>query len=221
MRREWGATGLGVYRPPRLSLARRKRIAEELRSWDFGLRAPQSLLDDLAAAVGRYDSLRHIRETSRPAAVRENLSTALKTAERLNERLNRLDGNSRLLIQKAAKVDIVSLQKQLEPIVQALFGASQLAKQYPNKGNLPENERLFLAADVLCALKTHLGKRSRKALEGGCFEAILNVVLEEALKKPRKDLETVSGSLVDLVLSSKVRIERPDDVVEYRRPQQR
>jgi hypothetical protein len=218
--REWGATGVGKDFPPRLTSARRSRIADELRGWEFILPDPKSFLDDLAAAIGRYDSFRHIRETSRPAAVRENLNAALEAATKLNQRLNALDGNSHSLIEEATKVDFPTLREHLDPIVRALFAASRLAKQYPNKGNLPENERLFLAADVRDALNTHLGANSSKALEGGCFEAILKVVLAEALKE-RKDLEAIARSLVDQVLSGKVKAKHPDGVVEYSRPQQR
>jgi hypothetical protein len=221
MRRAWGATGVGKYFPPRLASAKRSRIADELRGWAFILPDPKSFLDDLAAAIGRYDSLRHIRETSRSAAVRENLSAALKAAEKLNERLNALDGNSHSLIEEATKVDFPTLREHLDPIIRALFAASQLAKQYPQKGNLPENERLFLAADVRDLLNTHLGVSSCKAVEGGCFEAILTVVLEEALSKQRKDVEALAGSLVDQVLSGSVKTEHPDGVVGYSRPQRR
>jgi hypothetical protein len=221
MRRAWGATGVGRYCPPRLTSASRKRIADELRSWNFILPDPEPFLDCHAAAIGQYDSSRHMRDTSRPAAVRANLNAALQAATKLNQRLNALDGNSCLLIKEAANVDKRSLRNKLDPIVQALFAASVLAKQYPNKGNLPENERLFLAADVRRALNTHLGANSSKALEGGCFEAILTVMLEEALRKQRNDVEALAHSLVDQVLSGSVKTEHPGGVVEYSRPQRR
>jgi hypothetical protein len=227
--REWGATGVGKYFPPRLSPARRKRIADELRSWDLNLQNLDSLVEDLAAAIGRYDSLRHMRNTSRPAAVRGNLQAALNAAEKLKERLNGLDGNSWLLIDKAGIRDSLSLLDHLHPIVQTLFKASRLAHQYTVRGNLSENERLFLAADVLHVLRKHLGVSSGRALEQGCFEAILNVVLEEAFRKSRRDIEGIAQSLVDQAFPAeravssdrKIRLEHPDGTVEYQRPQRR
>jgi hypothetical protein len=126
-----------------LSPARRERIADELRRSDLNLQNVASLLEALTAAIGRFDSWRDLREKSRPANVRENLKAALKAAERLNKRLYALDGNSScLLIREAAHVDALSLHRQLDAIVQPLFAASQLAQEYPHKGNLPETERL-------------------------------------------------------------------------------
>jgi hypothetical protein len=226
--REWGATGVGKYFPPRLSPARRKRIAAELQSWDLSLQGLHLLVEDLAGAIGRYDSFRHIRETSRPAAVRENLNAALKAAMELNERLNALDGNSCLLIREAGHEDIQSLHRHLEPIVRALFAALQLAGQYPAKGNLPEDERERVAADVLNVLETRLGVSSGKLGEG-CFEAVLTVVIEEALRRPRKDAQSIVSNLVDRVIRAdqarssdkKIRIEHPGGTVEYQRPQRR
>jgi hypothetical protein len=124
-------------------------------------------------------------------------------------------------MEEATNVGSVSLHEHLLPIIQALSGAARLAKQYPQKGNLPENERLFLAADVRDLLNTHLGVNSGKAVEGGCFEAILTVVLEEALSKQRKDVQALARSLVDQVLSGSVKTEHPDGVVGYSGPQRR
>jgi hypothetical protein len=213
-----GCDGIGKYFPPRLTSARRLRIEEELRGWDLILPGSKPLLDDLAAAVGRYDRFRYIRETSRPAAVRGNLDAALKAATKLNQRLNALDGKSCLLINEAANVDLVSLHNDLNRIVEALFAASLIAKQYPTKGNLPKNERLFLAAEMRDVLNAHLGVNCSKALEGGCFEAILGVVLKEALRKATERRRGLARSLVYQVLSGSVKTEHPDGVVEYIRP---
>ena len=219
MERRWGATGVAQYYPPRLSPSGRKRIEEELRSDGVDLPNPEPLLGALAKAISRYDSWRGLRTASRPAAVRGNLEAALKAATKLNERLNALDGNSYLLIKEAANADTRLLHDHLIQIVQPLFGALQLAKQYRassnrrGAGNLLENERLYLAADVFNELEMYVGKNLKRE----SFHAILKDALEE-VQGPRKDLDDITGRLVDRVLSRKVRIERPDGVVEYRRP---
>ena len=171
---------------------------------------PDDFFGALADAIGRFESGKLLREKSRPAAVRENLRRAEAVALRLNDALNRLDGNSRQLLGETVPGGIRSLFSHAKEIILPLKKALLLADEYPEGGALPDSGRYFLAADVKDAIETHLDVPAKSTKEG-LFVAILDVVLGEATGKTVKAVHELARA----VIKHKVKTKHPDGTIEY------
>ena len=194
----------------RLSLDARGQIEQFLKDRSIEVADPDGFFDALAGAIGLFDLGKRLRGESRPAAVRKNLRCVEKAALLLNDALNRLDGNSRQLLDETVPGGIRSLFGHMREIILPLKEAVLLAKEYPKGGNLPESHRYFLAADVKDAIKTHLGIRAT-CTKNGLFEAVLEAVLKEATRKPVSAVH----ELARVVIKHKVKRKRPGGIIEY------
>jgi len=77
---------------------------------------------------------------------------------------------------------ILSVKDNLSPIINALSKAYILAKQYPQKGDLPRDHRRWLASDMADALREHLKIDLKADVITGTkstFISILSCVFEE------------------------------------------
>ncbi len=225
-KRQWGATGVGgrveKIRPyvfevsadasitARLSPDARTQIELILNDQSIAVPDIEGFFGTLANAIGFFDWGKRLREKSRPAAVRENLRRAEAAASRLNDALNRLDGNSRQLLGETVPGGIRSLFGHVRGIILPLKRAVLLADEYPQGGALPEPHRYFLADDVKDAIKTHLGIRATSTREG-LFVEVLDAVLEEATGTPVKAVHELARA----VIKHKVKRKRPGGIIEY------
>ena len=228
-KRQWGATGVGgrvkQIRPcvfevsadasitARLSPDAREQIETILNGQSIAVPDTEGFFDALAGAIGFFDWGKRLRGKSLPAAVRKNLRDAEDAASLLNDALNRLDGNSRQLLRETVPSGIRSLFGHMREIILPLKGAMLLADEYPQGGALPEPHRYFLADDVKDAIKTHLGIRTTSTRKG-LFVEVLDVILEEATRKPVKSVHELARA----VIKHKIKRKRPDGTIEYMPP---
>lgn len=133
----------------------------------------------LATALAAYQAGRRIDTTSMPSNVRGNLKSAWNAALKLNEKLNRLDANSRALLSEIEKGGVLALREHLSVIVFALGDAHGLAQEHQNSGRTRDIAKLILAATVRDTIKTHL-RVTATTTKDGLFEAVLTIVLEIA-----------------------------------------
>ena len=217
MVRAWGATGAGEICPPRLRSSTKEQIELILNGRNVPQERREEFFESIASAVGFFDSNKGLREKSKPSSVRKNLQNALTAARRLADALVSLDGNSCLLLHEGHTENIQELRAYSRRIVGALQNARRLADEYPGKasGNLPENERLFLAADVADAMERILGLKPTTTREN-LYEALLEVVLMEATGKKVKAVH----NLARRALSYPIKRVTPDGPVEYVPPPQ-
>ncbi len=213
MTRKWGATGVGI--PRKLSLRDDARI--QIRLILKGrVETSDQFFEELEEAIGRFHTHRDIAKRSRPAAVRENLGRAQRAAQRLNSKLNALDGNSRQLLDEVAvggfpALPHVHLAKIITAIAKAeALAASYQASSYRKAGRLPEAYRVFLAVDIAFALEHYLGVEPTTTKDG-LFVAVLEAVLAEAIG--RRD--ATAHQLAVRALSSWERKAHHDGTVEY------
>lgn len=177
MSKKWGATGAADHHPFEIGAGDRTQIARELRSNGIGSAVPAEFYGSLGESIASFKSGRELAKGSSPSSVRANLKAAITAALELNERLNKLDGNSRQLLGEVEGGEIATLQNvYLRKTIQALSEASRLAGEYPATGRLPDHQRLWLAVDVANAISTHLGV-TPTTTKGGVFESVLTIVL--------------------------------------------
>lgn len=212
MTREWGASGVGKLDAVELSPDTREQIKQILDTQSIKVADLDGFLNALADAIAFFKAQVKMREESRPAAVRRNLKRAHDAALKLNDALNKLDGNARQLLARVPEGDIHSLYENVGAAITALAKAQKLANEYPGQfgGNIPANHRIFLAADVADVIDSYLGIKPTTTKEG-LFQAILEVVLEEATGREVKAVH----ALVRRTLSNNVKRKIPDGTVEY------
>lgn len=180
MSRRWGATGVSDHVSIEIDAKARTQIGLELRARGVTSQIPEDFYKSLGEAISSFNSGRELAKASKPAKVRANLQAAIDAALVLNDRLNDLDGNSRQLLGEVENGEASVLQNvYLRKIIQALSDASHLADEYPERGRLPEHERLWLAVEVANAISTHLGI-TPTTTKDGAFESVLTIVLEIA-----------------------------------------
>lgn len=209
-RRDWGATGVETVRPFKFEEADRRAIEEVLRA--KGVAAESAFFEALERAIAGYRASRLIAEGSSPAATRKQLVEALNAAHRAEQLLARLGGNAASLLGEASGRAFPEYLRQTEELVDALTDAQRLADEYPQRGRLKDDARLYLAVDVADAIYNHIGKRPTST-KGGLFAAVLERVLFAVFGS---EPEHVHG-LIDRALKAE-RIVQPGGLIEYQRP---
>lgn len=158
---------------------------------------PEEFFGDLVDSIAQFNACCALKEASKPATVRKNLKEAIKAALILNDKLNRLDGNSRLLLDEAG-MPLGSLQhSELNSILTALSNAAKLAREYGN-ARLNDAGRVILATGVARAIERHLGKKA-SATKEGLFESMLAITLKAATGVETKDVHDLACRAVSLL----------------------
>jgi hypothetical protein len=131
----------------------------------------------LEKAAGFFNAEKDLAGKTKPSEVRSNLSAAVDAAQKLNDCLAELDANSLALIAEVRKGSAYELQRICQENILWILGQADLkADEYPNKGRLDENYRLFLAIDVAKAIQSHLHV-TPTTTKDGLYDAILSIVL--------------------------------------------
>lgn len=178
----WFPAGACDYEVIKLSEEQRTSIRLELRAGEVDECSWDAFYTDIEQGLAAYRAMTGLADESRPAAVRRNLKTSLETALKLNDTLNDLDANSRLLLGQAASGGIHATYNHLQEIIMALSEAGHKADDLPSKGRLPDYARLNLATAVLEALRSC--GASPTTTKEGLYQNLLAVVLEIATGKP-------------------------------------
>ncbi len=209
MTRQWGASGVDQLSDSGLNTSTKKDIKESVFD---GLQTscPEELFVALDSAAGVYRASAQIRAESLPAAVRHNLKLALKASLRLSDLLNDLDGNSRQLLDEVTRHEVdfngrLIVIKNLSPLIIALRKAYILAKQYPQKGDLPRDHRRWLARDIADALREHLKIDLEADVKTGTkstFISILSLVFEEVATGEKIDFPKLAQDALTLDVKS-------------------
>lgn len=186
MSREWGPTGIVDGEPFEFSEETTHQLVTQLRLSEQAASRREKFLASLSKQVGHYLAYREVATESSPAAVRKNLKSAIKVAIKLNDLMNDMDANSKLLIDKASDNSFSYFHgTQLRELIQSLILAGRLADQYPSRGRLKDFASIYLAIGVADALESHLRMPATSTKEGP-FEATLAILLEAATKRPRE-----------------------------------
>ena len=209
MTQQWGASGVGQLGSG-LKPSTKDSIKKSVFDGGHQTSCPEELLVALDFAADVYRAAAQLRAESLPAAVRNNLKLALDASLRLSDRLNALDGNSRKLLREVIrhggdpKKGIMSVNS-LSPIINALSKAYFLAKQYPQKGDLPRDHRRWLARDIADALREHLKIDLEADVESGAkstFISILCDVFEEVATGEKIDFPKLAQDALTLDVKS-------------------
>ena len=208
MTRQWGSSGIADLGPG-LST----RIKESIKKSVFDghqTSCPEELFVALDSAAGFYRSCAQMRAESRPAVVRNNLKLTLEASLRLSNRLNDLDGNSLQLLGEVTRHEVDSNGRliviaNLSPLIIALREAHNLAKQYPQKGDLPRDHRRWLARDIADALREHLKIDLEADVKTGTkstFISILFDIFEEVATGEKIDFPKLAQDALALDVKS-------------------
>ena len=181
MTRKWGESGVGGDIDYQLDQRVKQHLEDTIRSKGIK-KIPEEFFDDIAKAIKLYLSNRKVYDKSKPSIIRENLQSALNKVLDLQKKLNCLDENSRILLSETIDGGLTTVQNHLNTITTAISEARHIAYDYPKKGPLPDNARLWLANNVAEAIETRLGV-SATSTKNGLFESVLSVILESILGK--------------------------------------
>jgi hypothetical protein len=209
MKRNWRSTGVASLEDIEISPETKQHICITLNH--SGLTPSDDFFVAITQAISRFYTGKEIADLSSPSAIRSNLSSAKKAAHQLNDKLNKLDHNSRLLIGEVMEGGVVTMQfSLLDQINKALTAAALIAEKYPRSGRLTEAHRLWLAADVAAAIREYVGVEP-SSTKDGLFESILCIIFAEVTGQ-----ETTSHhELVRKALQ--VKITKSNGLVEYSR----
>lgn len=196
MKRHWGGAGVADFTASEIAPHYREQILLELKAHGSAP-PPPAFFDALATAVSMYQSHRNTVDASKPAEVRKNLQGTIDAALILNKKLNRLDANSHQLVNEVEQGGSEALRIQIANILRLLEQASHLADEYPMRGRLQEEERLWLAKDVANAISTHLGAKPT-ATKNGLFESTLAIVLEVAIGKEVSSVHDLARTVLKI-----------------------
>jgi hypothetical protein len=194
-KRPWGPTGAVTAGEPRLGGDAREHIelivttgAKRRGIEPLGV---EGFLDGVAEAIGLYDGMVKLRQqTETPAEIRNKLGAAAATAMKLLRQMERLNSNSKMLVEEAARErDAHGLIESCARVAEALVNAARMAEEYPTSGALPAAEPVILIQRVAEALEARLGVKPTTT-RGALLEEVVAVVLEEAtgveVKEPHK-----------------------------------
>jgi len=177
MKRDWTCAGAEALVEIEISPDMTQHICTTLAQ--ARLKPSDDFFVAIRRAISQFRTGKEIAGLSSPSAIRSNLNSAKKAAHQLNDKLNKLDHNSRLLISEVMEGDIVNKQiSLLDQISKALTDAVMIAEKYPQRGRLKEDYRLWLATDVAAAIREYIGVEP-SSTKDGLFESILCIILAE------------------------------------------
>ena len=209
MKRDWTCAGAEALVEIEISPDMTQHICTTLAH--AKLKPSDDFFVAIKRAISQFFTGKEIADLSSPSAIRSNLNSAKKAVHQLNNKLNKLDENSRLLISEVMEGGIKHMQfSLLDQISKALTDASVIAEKYPKRGRLREDYRLWLAVDVADAIREYIGVEP-SSTKDGLFESILCIILDEVTGQ-----ETTSHH--ELVRSAlQVKITKSNGLVEYSR----
>lgn len=210
MAETWGETGVGKIFQHKLSKSTKEHIKREIESDNKQAKyGYEELFSALEIAVAQFKSQKDLAERSSPSATRSNLENALNAALKLNDALNDLDGNARLLLGKYK--GILELQgTHLSAIIADLNQARLDANKYPSRGRLPDSRRIILALQLDHIFSAHLDCPLRTT-KVSSFSNLFTLVYQEATGK--SEVKDVSELLREA--NKWERIEHPGGGIEF------
>lgn len=181
MSRYWGG-GTGIIEPVPYKLDKDSRvfIRNNLKS-ERKIRLDDDQIGTLYLKIERAISLylgaEKLRDSCKPAKIRSELAGALKTLHKMEDQLFDMNMNSKMLLSEASRKLSYELRaKYIDELHESLELALNLAEEYPKKGKLPQDHRMFLAED-LARVSQEIGVKPTTT-KGGWYESLLSVVFE-------------------------------------------
>lgn len=206
----WSTVGVVKLGPETLTPSRKEQIEQILEDRRVELSDRDAFYEALGLAIACFHAGRQIRESSRPAAVRENLKSALDAACKLKDKLNGLDGTSRLILDTSTKWGLQAHFGMMGMVVAAHERAYKVVDDHPTKGgNLKDWDRVHLAVAVANAIDSYSNVKATTTKDG-LYISLLDVVLEEALGKDVKSVHVLAGK----ALRYRAEQNHPDDSLE-------
>lgn len=188
MTRQWAAQGGATWRPERLIQDVQVVLEHTLKG--HGIELTPAFHAAVADLVGSYRAARAIAQGSRPAAVRRDLDRLIKTTDKLARLVDQVDANAVALLRESG-IPQDRFRTAIDAWLRALETARQAAKEYPQKGRLPEMDRLGLAVDLAKSFQNHLQVEPTATHEGP-FEEALAIVLEAAIGDQANDVHDLA-----------------------------
>ncbi|BAZ92607.1 anti-sigma factor [Thiohalobacter thiocyanaticus] len=189
----WFPTGIADYEAVELSREDKERLGLEISAKGQELKDADEFHSLIEHALMSYKAMSSLRDESRPSEVRKNFKKSLDSALLLNDRLNEMDANSRLILSRKISGGITTLHRHLGKIISALSEGSHAADEFP-KGRLTDYARLELARVVIKALKSQ-GIEPTTTKEG-LFSNVLAIVLEMATGKPVSAVHALAAEAI-------------------------
>lgn len=100
--------------------------------------------------------MREIGQKCKPAVVRNNLKSVKNQTEKLMDKLNKLDMNSRLILEGECEHSVSELFSQLFGVYQCIEKACKRADEYPKKGRLVEYHMRQLVESLAYSVESTL-----------------------------------------------------------------
>jgi len=178
--RNLGPTGVTHAPPKKLSAETKEDIETLLCSKGFKGKDLSAFFAALDDAVRIYFAARQVDEESRPPRVRENVDAALEAAQKLVQKLESLDGNSKLLLDEIQSGTFQSIFGNAIETCNVLQQARTAAAQLPKKRPKMDYSKSQLALAVRHSIERHLGVRAtstKQSKKGAIFNDVLSAVM--------------------------------------------
>ena len=178
--RNLGPTGLADIPPRKLPAETKEEIQTLLESKGFKGKDLSAFFAALDNAIGIYFAARQIDEESRPPRVRENLDAAREAAQELVQKLESLDGNSKLLLDEIRSGTFQSIFRNAIETCNVLQQARTAAAQLPDTRPKMDYSKNQLALAVRYSIERHLGitaTSTTRSKKGAIFNDVLSAVV--------------------------------------------
>ena len=176
--REWSPSGITEWEVFVLQDATKKHLTCTLESFGISVENNELFIQKIEQAVTNYHLMQKIASDSKPSSVRKNLLSAQKKALELNEKLNNLDANSRLLIEEISSKGIQGVYSNLSEVIAVLGKALSAAHEYPKRGRLVEYDKLNLGLGIAGAIQSVLGLKP-SCTKDGLLEQCYSIVYQD------------------------------------------
>lgn len=204
MTRIWNATGVTDMEFIKMDSDIKSQISTHINS--FNVLPDRLSIDlfftDLENAADMFNGGKKLAADSAPSKARRNLNAAIDAALKLNDCLDELDGNSLELIAEVRGGSAYRLQEIFqEKILCVLNEAGHKADEYPSKGRLSEDHRLFLAVDVAKAIQANLDV-TPTTTKDGLYEGVLVILLGWLTGKQNSSANDLARKALKLLKSN-------------------
>jgi hypothetical protein len=176
---DWIPTGISDFSAFEFNTQQKQWLTLELRKFDIELANQNDFFADFEHALNMYRGGKNLREETKPSIIRANLKMLKLAADDLNNKINKIDGNSRALITKELPYPYLDMRQHIHDLYLALCRAENTADEYPKKGALPDNSRLQLAIDTVKTIYKHT-KIAPTSSREGLYESVLTIILTMA-----------------------------------------
>ena len=196
---EWTPTGIVDFKPCELKVESKTQLRTTLKvnGIDDSV-IIDSFITALERSISEYHGMKEITSKCKPAEIRGNLKAVLNQIEKLREKLNALDHNSRILINNLSKEGMSGVFDGLFDLQIIINNSYIEAQSYPKRGALVNYHRRVLVDSIANAIKLYLEVKPTSTKEALLYQCT-TIVLIDITGKPETGIHT----LIEKVIKSR------------------